>query len=327
MRKKAMTDFMKFTIPAIADAVKSLGYKGKEVLEEGYSLIESATNGRPFVIYPLVGENVFALSDDDEALLVRFRATWFQMDGLDESQADALCNWFNTHQPFTKMYRRTSKDSYDLLLEADLYVLDGMSVAAFQNRIQAFISSYEYAMKCLERCSYLDKNEILERHNKAIDMLHGDCEDPSDAVHMYRINSHMGYAGSQNNFGDLFETGELVEKDDLLAMYWYTRASERGEPTAYYSIASMLEKSRDNPDSLVLAAQYAILASKQLPEGKNKIAAQELKQVLEEILSPELFELAESYASNFRPIYEEKWTLSDAPGPKVNVVTGSETLN
>lgn len=322
-----MSDLMKFSIPEISEAVKSLGYKAKAIIEDDFALIESAANGRSFVLYPLVGENNFVPNVEVEALLVRFRAAWYQLDELDESQADALCNWFNTHQPFTKLYRKTYKTSYDLVLEADLYVLDGMSVAAFQNRLQAFISSYEYAMKCLERCSFQDKAEILDRHNKAIEMLHGECDDPSEAVHLYRVNSHIGYAGSQNNFGDLFETGELVEKDELLAMYWYTRASERGEPTAYFSLASMLEKSRDNPDSMVLAAQYAILASEQLPEGKNKTAAIEIKVALKEILSPELYELAKSYAENFRPIYEEKWTLSDAPGPKVNVVAGTGTLN
>lgn len=318
---------MKFTVAEIAESIRSLGYKGKEIFDEKFTLIESATSGRPFVIYPLIGENNFASSEEEEALLIRFRAAWFQMDELDEIQADALCNWFNTNQPFTKLFRTSADLSYDLVLEADLYVLDGMSTAAFQNRVQAFISSYEYAMSCLQQCSFTDRSAIVERHNKAIELLDGDCDEPADAVHMYRINSHLGFAGSQNNFGDLFEIGELVEKDELLAMYWYTRASERGEPTAYYSLASMLEKSRKNPDALVLAAQYAILASEQLPDGKNKTAAHEIVKALKEILTPELYELAESYAEKFKPIFEEKWTLSDAPGPKVTVVSGSSSLN
>ena len=322
-----MTNFMKFTLAEIAEAIRGIGYKGKEILEEKYSCIESATNGRPFYVYSLIGENESVLSRDAEALLIRFRSTWYDMDGFEETQIDSLCNWYNSNQPFSKLFRRTSATSFDIVLEADLYVLDGMSVAAFQNRAQAFITSYEYAMRCIANCSYEDKQEIFDRHNKAIEMLHSDCEDTSEAVHLYRLNSHIGFAGSQNNFGDLFEIGEHVIKDELLAMYWYTRSSERGEPTAYYSLASMLEKSRDNPDAVVLAAKYAILACQHLPEGKNMAAASVIQRSLKEFMEPDLYELAETYAANFKPIYEEKWTLNDAPGPKVTVLPGSELLN
>ena len=322
-----MSNFMKFTVPMIADAIKSLGYKVKEIYEESYSLIESSANGRSFVLIPLIAENELVSSADAEALCVRFRAIWYGMDCIEEAQVDSLCNWFNSSQPFTKLFRKSTESSFNIILEADLYVLDGMSVPAFQNRIEAFISSYEFAMKSLDRCTYVDKAAMLERHDKAIEMLHSDCDDTSEAVHAYRTNSHLGFAGSQNNFGDLFETGDLVPKDDLLAMYWYTRASERGEPTAYYSLATLLEKSRDNPDSLVLAAQYAILACIHLPEGRNKAAAFEVNKALKEEMSAELYALSESYAADFKPIYEEKWTLSDSPGPKVTVVPGSDLLN
>jgi hypothetical protein len=44
-------------------------------------------------------------------------------------------------------------------------------------------------------------------------------------------------------------------------------------------------------------------------------------------MEPELYDLAETYAANFKPIYEEKGTLNDAPGPKVTVLPGSELLN
>jgi len=318
---------MKFSLTEIAEAIRDLGYKGKELLEEKFSLIESSTNGRSFYVYPLISENKSLLSNDSQALLVRFKAAWYDMDGFEESQIDALCNWFNANQPFAKLFRRSSDDSLDIILEADLYVLDGMSKASFQNRTQAFINSYEYAMKCIAKCTYVDKQEIIDRHNKAIDILHSDTGDTDEAVNLYRINSHLGFAGSQNNFGDLFETGDYIIKDELLAMYWYTRSSERGEPTAYYSLASMLEKFRKNPDSMVLAAKYAILACENLPEGKNMAAALEIKKTLQEVLSADLYKLAESYASDFKPIIEEKWTLSDAPGPKVTVVPGSELLN
>ena len=323
-----MSDHMQFTIPSIGEAIRSMGYKGFEFIDETYSGIESATNGRAFIACPLVAEGEPVMENTVEAKLVRFRACWLNMEFLEEVQADHLCNWFNSNQAFSKLYREPTETSYNLWLEADLYVLDGMSVAAFQNRVHAFIKSYEYAMKCLERCTFIDKNAIIDRHNKAIEILDGFGADKKEAIKLYRINSYLGFAGSQNNFGDQFEIGKLLPKDDLVAVYWYTRASERGEPTAYYSLSTiLLEKCQDNIDGLILAAQYAILASEQLPEGKNRISATETREVLRSIIGPENYEIAETHARNFRPIYKEKWTLGDSPGPDVTVVPGTGALN
>jgi len=151
----------------------------------------------------------------------------------------------------------------------------------------------------------------MERHNKAVDGVHGIAPNIDEAISLYRQNAYLGYAGSQNNFGDLFESGTGVVKDELLAVYWYTRASERGEPTAYLSLASILAASQSNLDSLTVAAKYAILAAKKLPEGRNKISALQIKDNLQEILSPELYAYAEELAQSFKPIYEEngRWVM------------------
>lgn len=323
-----MSNLMTFTIPSIGDAIRNFGYKALEYINDNSSGVESATNGRGFVVRTLQADGDPVMDVNVEAELLRFRTCWICMESLDESQADELCNWFNSTQPFTKMYRVDSETSYDIWLDADLYVLDGMSVEAFQNRFLAFVKAYEHAMKCFERCSYTDKRAIINRHDKAIELMDGSSQDISDAVHMYRMNSYLGFAGSQNNFGDQFEIGKHLPKDDLLATYWYTRASERGEPTAYFSLSTLLlEKSRENPDAMILAAQFAILASEQLPDGKNKIIAQETKESLREILTVDQFKLAEVHAQNYKPLYKEKWTLGDSPGPSITVVQGSETLN
>jgi len=321
-----MTDFMTFQVPVIAEAIRELGYKAKVHDIEKCFFIESATSGLRLYLYcwPDATEKK---SIDDEIYLIRFRAGWYELVDFNETEIDALCNWYNANQPYTKLYRRNSETSFDLILEADVYMMDGMSSSAFGNRFEKFVTQLEYANRCFHQCKFTSKNDILDRHNKAIDAVHGLAPNLDEAVSLYRQNAHIGYAGSQNNFGDLFENGSGVPKDDLMAVYWYTRASERGEPTAYYSLASMLETSRSNVDSLTVAAKYAILASDQLPEGRNKIAAMQIRDNLKEILEPAVYEFAEELAVSFKPIYEEKWTMSDAPGGSIFTTDVSRSLN
>jgi len=173
------------------------------------------------------------------------------------------------------------------------------------------------------------KSKLVENHNKALSLLHadGDTGQIEQAIRLYRQNAHLGFAGSQNNFGDLFEDGDLVPKDLLVAMYWYARSSERGEPTAYYSIASLLSASTENIDALVLAAKYATLAADQLPDGKNKLSALQIRETLSEILSKELYEYAQELAKSYQPLIDEPWKMEDVPGPPTISAPGSSLMN
>ncbi len=321
-----MPTFMSFKLPDIAEAVRNFGYKGKEYIDDDYSFIESATSGRNFFLYCYSSSGKSLKKTDGEAQLVRFRGAW-NIENYNESEVDALCNWFNSGQEFSKLFRQSSNDYSHLIIEADLFVLDGMSMPAFENRMAMFISQFEYAMKCLHGCRVINKANILDRHNKAVEILHGGMGDSDEAVKLYKHNSYLGFAGSQNNLGDLFEIGELVPQDNLLAVYWYTRSSERGEPTAYLSLASILSKNIENTDALIIAAKYAALAIEKLPEGKNKLSAEEVINSLKQILHPDSFKFAIQLAENFKPIYEEKWTLTDSPSPKTMIAPGSELIN
>lgn len=321
-----MNEFMKFQVPVIAEVIRDFGYKAKIQELENCFFIESAASGLDFYLYCWPeGKNEKSIGTD--IFLIRFRAGWINLEDYNETEVDVLCNWYNANQPFSKLYRRSNETSFDLILEADLYILDGMSVGEFSYRFSKFVEQLEYANRCFIQCRSINKNEILARHNEAVQAVYGIAPDFDKAVHLYRQNSHLGYAGSQNNFGDLFENGSGVPKDDLLAIYWYTRASERGEPTAYYSLASILAESTSNIDSLVVASKYAILASEQLPEGRNKLAAQQLCDTLKNLIGPSMTDFSEGLAADFKPIYEEKWTMSDAPGGPIFSAAGSHLLN
>jgi len=135
---------MKFQVPEIVDIIRDLGYKSKVHDIENCYLIESATSGLRFYLYcwPQTGSEKKL---DSDIYLVRFRFGWYELVDFNETEVDALCNWHNANQPFSKMYRRNNENSFDLILEADLYALDGMSSSSLAERFEKFTVHIEYA--------------------------------------------------------------------------------------------------------------------------------------------------------------------------------------
>ena len=142
---------------------------------------------------------------------------------------------------------------------------------------------------------------------------------PSDDVRaagFYRKSAVAGYAGAQNNLGDLYESGHGVPKNDKLAVYWYTRAAERGEPTAFLSLASFLGQGSDDPEVLVEAAKYAALAFTYLPDGRNKDSAGGLTESLGKKLSQSEKQRVLDLVKQWSPLYQEEHLMGDSPGPR-----------
>ena len=100
-----------------------------------------------------------------------------------------------------------------------------------------------------------------------------------------------------------------------MAIYWYTRAAERGEPTAYVSLAGLLAKETDQ-GALVEAMKFAILASKYLSPGYNKNSAVKLLQELTDRLPLSQRERASDLAARWVPLYLETNLISDDPSPE-----------
>ena len=102
-------------------------------------------------------------------------------------------------------------------------------------------------------------------YHLALLMQWGENPDPEEALRHYQTSADLGFAGAQNNLGDHYERGEVVPQSDVGAVYWYTRAAERGEPTAYLGLASVLGNSDAGDDVLIEALKYAFLAKELLP--------------------------------------------------------------
>jgi len=141
----------------------------------------------------------------------------------------------------------------------------------------------------------------------------GEDPDPEQAFRLYQTSADLGFAGAQNNLGDHYERGEVVPQSDVGAAYWYTRAAERGEPTAYLGLASVLGGCEDCDDLLIEALKYAVLAKTLLPDGGNK----DLAVVLEGLIAAKLSGKAQVELStrilNWEPLMQEEYLQSDSP--------------
>ncbi len=161
-------------------------------------------------------------------------------------------------------------------------------------------------------------NEEQARANfsKALKSRWGEKPSLTAAARYYRLAADEGFAGAQNNLGDMYEEGEGVPQNPKFAVYWYTRAAERGEPTAYLSLATFLADGTTDENVLVEALKYALLAAQRLPDGKNKATAQEAIRSIRARLSKDSVSMALDLAKKWEPLHQEKYLMTDTPDPK-----------
>jgi hypothetical protein len=157
------------------------------------------------------------------------------------------------------------------------------------------------------------QTEALKDFEEGLRARKGPKPDNALAANYYRRSASTGYAGAQNNLGDLYEAGKGVPKNSKLAVYWYTRAAERGEPTAYLSLASYLSEGSDDPEVLVEAGKFAGLAFSLLPAGRNKEEARGLATSLSAKLSAQDRARVLGLIERWAPLHQEEHLMGDTP--------------
>ncbi len=153
--------------------------------------------------------------------------------------------------------------------------------------------------------------EAHELHAKGVS-----ARDRKEAVGYYREAANRGFAGSQNNLGDLYETGEgVLKKNEKVAVYWYTRAAERGEPYAYWSLFSILKNDPPDEQSRIEAVKFGLLAIEYLPDGSDREEARKDIRALKAVMPSWAFKRAVERARNWAPLFEEQFTLGAPTDP------------
>ena len=136
----------------------------------------------------------------------------------------------------------------------------------------------------------------------------------AEAAIWYRRASEwrgIGFAGSQNNLGDMYETGDGLPKSAGDAIYWYTRSALQGEPTAYLSLGSCFADGVGVRKDLVEAHFWLTLAVRELGAGTNQDAAAKQLKEIEKAMTVAQISEAKSKADQFKPYYQTKLKMGD----------------
>jgi hypothetical protein len=306
----------------IANFFQEEGYQAKIRKVEARAWIESAADGQKIRLYlydPIELENelIYRNFMFDTGYSIS-RAT--RIDLL-----TAYCNLFNSEYRFLKTFVVKVEEGGYVALQMD--ETSGWGIEGIKFAFAFFLKGIRlFREKIIETSAYYGDNAV-EKHNEALDCLKDDSNRPERGVELYREASKEGFAGSQNNLGDLYETGMWVPESPVIAAYWYARAAERGEPTAYLSLAGLLSDHAKDDSMLIEAMTFAILAFNKLPEGVNQRLALEALKNLEDKLSEEQISEAKAQAENWNPLYQERRLMNEPDDKEEQKATELRLLN
>lgn len=111
--------------------------------------------------------------------------------------------------------------------------------------------------------------------------------DYDKAAREFKAMAERGDREAQYMLGLLHEEGQGVERDDLLAAYWYARSADQGFADAYYALGQLfLHRKGDRQDRM--AAHHWFCLAK---EHGHRLGEQEIQRNLK-AMPPDLAELA-----------------------------------
>lgn len=305
-----MSEFIKpvISLEKAAAILQDKGYRAKINDTGRFPFIESAANGLKFFV------NFLYAKDDDPS------------NGYEDIQFDAgftigwdvninrllhVVNQFNQAYRFAKVSISNGSQPI-LMIKFDMH-LSGEVEQSFNYNVGFFIHMIGCFVEEIVETDVFKGDGCVELHNDAIQLMFSAKRDPEAAIALYRRAAELGFAGSQNNLGDQYETAKTLPKSNEFAVYWYTRAAERGEPGAYFSLATLFSEIAVDNDMLLEAAKFAILALEKKLEDSNLKPAEDCLELLKARLTEDELQVAHDRANQWQPLYQEKRLMSDAP--------------
>jgi TPR repeat protein len=137
-------------------------------------------------------------------------------------------------------------------------------------------------------------------------------QDFQRAFKMFSHSAELGFAGAQNNLGDLYENGFGTDKSYGDAMYWYLQAAQQGEPTAYLGLGTLFAKGYGVTKDPVKATYWLSLASLYIDGENNKTESFALLKDQLSLLSAVDKNKVKIQVKKFRPYRQERNLLTDS---------------
>ena len=88
-------------------------------------------------------------------------------------------------------------------------------------------------------------------------------QDYPEALKWYRKAAELGYVGSQNNLGIMYENGQGVVKDEVEAIKWYRKAAEQGSDIAQFNLGIIYRDGDGDKHDFVEANKWFLKAAEQ----------------------------------------------------------------
>ncbi len=305
-----------------AKMLQDMGFRGR-VITDGESVkVESATNGARFFINFLSPQDRDPSKGFEE---IHFDTGFALRYDVNSAKLINRCNKFNSEFRFAKLSVWGHKHRY-VTMKID-FVIWKNDFAFFEQCASMFISLMQSFVDEVVESDACKEDGCSELHRDAIEFMFGPDRNTAAAIDSYRKAAERGFAGSQNNLGDQYEIAVTLPKSDEFAVYWYTRAAERGEPTAYLSLATLFSEKAIDREMLIEATKFAILAIDRLPEGFNKKTGQDCLKTLKALLSEDEFSTAENRAKFWSPLFQEHRLMSDTPQAREMAEAPSHTIH
>jgi hypothetical protein len=304
-----MTRTDALTPDQVVNTLKARGLPCEALEQQGGAVIRGALDGIVYYVrfYKPVDEALTAFSSVSVQAGKNIGLTVLPNSLLN------VCNDLNQQYRFCK---------FSMGGDEEKYVTVAMDFDVFADPVGEFLDKWEWFERLLPlfasqvvETGALSFGEAEQFHNRAIEARWGDTPDDPLAAQLYRQAAALGFGGSQNNLGDMYEDGAGVSKSDVVAAYWYTRAAERGEPTAYMSLATLLARTAEDEAMLTEAAMFAVLALRHLSPGTNSSITAACYNDLKARIGSESLKAAVERASGWLPLFQEAAVMSDTPDP------------
>jgi len=137
--------------------------------------------------------------------------------------------------------------------------------------------------------------------------------DHAKANFYYAKAAQAGLAASQNNLGFFYYKGQGIQKNNVMAAYWLTRAAEQGEAFAYGSLGEMHFdfKGSGFPKDDIETYKWLKLAVGKLPDGKSKQEDLALLKAVTKRMSKADITKADKLASEWTPLRQSPYKLAN----------------